>query len=150
MPNGADMKTDQSQLTAETVAGFMSKHDAFGRLLGMQVESVEPGRAVVSLVVTEQLINGLGICHGGVTFSLADTAFAYACNSCGQRTVALTCNINFTRSAAVGQKLRAIAEEQLVTGKTGVYDVKVVDEQEQTIAVFRGTAYRFKQPTVPE
>jgi acyl-CoA thioesterase len=144
------MTTNQAQRTAETVAAFMSKHDAFGRLLGMQVESVEPGRAVVSLVVTEQMMNGLGICHGGVTFSLADTAFAYACNSCGQKTVALSCNINFARSVAAGQKLRAIAEEQLVTGKTGVYDVKVIDENNRTIAVFRGTAYRFREPAIAE
>ena len=90
----------------------MHRLDKHSQYLGMQVLQVSPGYAELSLVVREDMVNGLGICHGGVTFSLADTAFAFACNSRNQRTLALNCSITYSAPARVGDNLVAIAQEQ--------------------------------------
>lgn len=132
---------DTQQKTAELVGETMYRQDAFAQMLGMVLESIEPGRAVVALTVTDQLLNGHGICHGGVTFSLADTAFAYACNSRNQKTVALSCVVSFTKPGLSGDRLTAVAEELALTGRTGVYDVTVQNASKEVVALFRGTSY---------
>lgn len=133
---------------AQAVAGEMHRLDKHSQYLGMQVLQVSSGYAELSLVVREDMVNGLGICHGGVTFSLADTAFAFACNSRNQRTLALNCSITFSAPARVGDNLVAVAQEQVLNGKTGVYDVVVTNQHMEKVAIFRGVSYRTRQQIV--
>lgn len=140
-------KEDQKQL-AMAVARAMEKDDAFSQMLGMTLVEAKPGQATVKLKITEKLVNGHGICHGGVIFSLADTAFAYACNSRNHKTVALSCTVSFLSPGKIGQMLTAVAEEQSLKGKTGIYDVAVFSEDEEKIALFRGTSYKMREPVL--
>jgi uncharacterized domain 1 len=96
------------------------------------------------------MVNGLGICHGGVTFTLADTTFALACNSRNRRTVALACSINFVAASNVGDVLRAEAREISVKGRVGVYDITVKNQKDELIAEFRGTSYATSSSVIQE
>lgn len=133
--------SEAPEVVASRVAAFMAEHDRVCADLGMQVESVSPGNAVISIVVGCNMVNALGICHGGITFSLADTAFAIACNSRNKKTVALACTINYIKQAVPGDRLRATAREVTLSGRTGIYDIEVVKNDSEIIAQFRGTSY---------
>jgi acyl-CoA thioesterase len=130
-----------AQLAAQQVAETMLAADRHSKHLGMKLESVEEGAATLSMLVREDMLNGLDICHGGVTFSLADTAFACACNSRNRRTVALACNINFIAAGKKGDILTAVAKEVTLSGRTGVYDIDVRNQDGAVVAQFRGTSY---------
>ncbi len=127
-------------LTAKVVDAMM-KEDRASRHLGICVEKVEPGSAVVTMTVRPEMLNGFGICHGGMTFTLADTAFACACNSRNRKTVALTCTINFVAAAREGDILTATAKELSLAGRTGLYDIAVTNQNGSLVAQFRGTSY---------
>ncbi|MBC7996896.1 MAG: hydroxyphenylacetyl-CoA thioesterase PaaI [Leptolyngbya sp.] len=127
--------------TARVVAETMLAADRHSRHLGIELKSVDTGSATLSMLVRDDMLNGLDICHGGVTFSLADTAFACACNSRNRRTVALACNINFVAAGKVGDVLTAIAREVTLSGRTGVYDIEVRNQDGAMVAQFRGTSY---------
>jgi acyl-CoA thioesterase len=126
---------------ARQIGQAMLKADRVSGLLDMRLMEIAPGNATVSMVVRDDMLNGVGICHGGITFTLADTAFAYACNSRGRKTVALACSINFVDRAEVGDILTARAEELTRSGRTGVYDIAVRKQDGALIAQFRGTSY---------
>ncbi len=127
--------------TAARVAEYMLEHDRASRHLGIKIERVDEGVAVLSMTVREDMLNGLDILHGGFTFSLADSAFAFACNSRNRKTVALNCTINFVAAAKVGDTLTATAREVSLSGRTGVYDVSVKNQNDELVAEFRGTSY---------
>jgi len=127
--------------TATRVAEYMLEHDRASRHLGIKIERVDEGVAVLSMTVREDMLNGLDILHGGFTFSLADSAFAFACNSRNRKTVALNCTINFVAAAKVGDTLTATAREVSLSGRTGVYDVSVKNQSDELVAEFRGTSY---------
>ncbi|MBX9952379.1 MAG: hydroxyphenylacetyl-CoA thioesterase PaaI [Candidatus Obscuribacterales bacterium] len=127
--------------TAARVAQYMLAHDRASRHLGIKIERVDEGVAVLSMTVREDMLNGLDILHGGFTFSLADSAFAFACNSRNRKTVALNCTINFVAAAKVGDTLTATAREVSLSGRTGVYDVSVKNQNDELVAEFRGTSY---------
>lgn len=127
--------------TAKQVADFMLQHDRASKHLGIKIESVDEGVAVLSMTVRDDMLNGLDILHGGFTFSLADSAFAFACNSRNRKTVALNCTINFVAAAKVGDALTATAREVSLSGRTGVYDVSVKNQKGELVAEFRGTSY---------
>ena len=135
------VKKNEMEL-AEAVSASMHKLDNVAKKLGITVLDVGPGHSKLSLTVTEDMLNGLGILHGGITFSLADTAFAHACNSRNNKTVALACNITYSSIAKEGDVLIAKAEEKSLKGRTGVYDVTVTNEAGDVIAMFRGNSYR--------
>ncbi|MGW9628151.1 hydroxyphenylacetyl-CoA thioesterase PaaI [Microbacterium sp. NPDC055312] len=116
----------------------MMRRDAASAMLGMVVEVDEPGRAVVSMLVRDDMLNGFAITHGGLVFSLADTAFAIACNEDEPVTVAAGAEITFLKSTTSGQTLRATAVRRTVSGRTGLYDVTVRDETDDVVAEFRG------------
>jgi len=120
----------------------MYARDAASRLLGIELEEVRPGYARLSMQVVDSMLNGHDVAHGGLIFTLADTAFAYACNSRSERNVALNAAISFTAAARSGDKLIAIATERSHAGRTGVYDVEVRSARDELVAVFRGTSYR--------
>jgi acyl-CoA thioesterase len=123
---------------AEDLAEAMFAADEASQRLGIEVEELAPGRAVVRMLISEAMINGHGLAHGGYVFLLADTAFALACNSFGERTVARACEIVFLRAAREGDALRATAAQRSQAGRSGVYDVTVVRASGEVVAEFRG------------
>jgi acyl-CoA thioesterase len=130
------------QVLAEKVVAAMWSRDRATNALAMQILGVKPGYARVSMPVHADMLNGHHTCHGGYIFTLADSAFAYACNSHNQNTVASACHIDFLAPANEGEILEAEAVERSLSGRTGVYDVTVRTRAGKTIALFRGKSYR--------
>jgi acyl-CoA thioesterase len=122
---------------AAAVAAAMFERDRASQALGMALEEVRPGYARLSMTVRADMLNGHGTCHGGLVFALADSAFAFACNSRGVRTVAAGCSVEFLAPAHEGDELVAEAQERALQGRTGVYDVDVRRAGE-LVATFRG------------
>jgi acyl-CoA thioesterase len=129
---------------AKACAARMLERDAASQALGMVLEGARPGWARVSLTITETMVNGHAIAHGGVTFTLADSAFAFACNSRNEPNVALQASISFIGAVQLGDRLVAEAQEQSSKGRTGVYDVRVTRDDDELVALFRGVCYRIK------
>ncbi len=126
------------QALAEATAAAMWRGDAASRGLGMTLDAVGPGSARLSMSVTETMVNGHAICHGGFIFALADSAFAFACNTYNQNAVAQHCAITYLAPARLGDRLTAIAREVSRSGRSGIYDISVVNGAGATIAEFRG------------
>lgn len=127
---------------AERTAAAMCAHDAASRLLGLRLVSVRPGYARLSMRVRPDLLNSHRVCHGGFLFTLADAAFAYACNSYNHNTVASACHIDFLAPAEEGAELEVECEERSLAGRTGVYDATIRGLDGKIIALFRGKSYR--------
>ena len=124
----------------------MWRDDAASRMLGMEILSVGPGTAELSMRIREDMINGWGMCHGGLIASLADSAFAVACNSRGTVTVAAGFDVDFRKPARLGDELRAAARETQRDGRSGTYEVTVQRIGDGvTIATFRGRSHSFDQ-----
>lgn len=117
------------------------QNDRFPKMLGIEIKNVSLGYAEVALTVTEEMLNFHGMAHGGVVFTLADTAFGLAANTRGPA-VALQVSINYIRAAQAGTILAATAQEENITKKTGIYNIIVKNNSGETVALFRGTAYR--------
>lgn len=132
------MSTDDTDTIARKSAEAMWAADVASRHLGMRIDSVGPGRGVLSMAITESMVNGHGNCHGGYIFMLADSAFAVACNSYNQRSVGQNCQITYIRPAKRGTILTAKAEERQRADRSAIYDVSVCDEAGEIIAEFRG------------
>lgn len=135
--------TAEQQL-AQDVAQAMWSRDRAAQSLGMQIVEVRPGHAMLTMPVRPDMVNGHHICHGGLIFTLADTAFAYACNSYNHNTVASACHIDFLAPAREGDLLEAEAVERSLAGRTGVYDITVRVAGGKTVALFRGKSYRIQ------
>lgn len=127
---------------ARRVIASMFERDHASRFLGMEVVEVAAGMAVVSMTVRQEMLNGHQTCHGGFIFALADSSFAFACNSRNDATVAAGCSIEYLRPALCGQVLTATAMERALPGRTGVYDVSVNNEKGELVALFRGKSHR--------
>ena len=123
---------------AGRAAAAMWAEDNATRRLGMSLDHIAAGTATISMSVTDAMVNGHGICHGGYIFTLADSAFAYACNSHGQRHVAQNCQIAYVAPGRVGSRLVADARERQRGDRSGIYDVTVRDDTGTVIAEFRG------------
>ena len=132
------------QLRAEKSAAAMWSTDTASQFLGMRIDHIAPGAADLSMVVTAAMLNGHGIAHGGYIFTLADSAFAFACNSYNQLAVAQQNQISYLAPGKAGERLHAAAREQSRTGRSGVYDVTVTGEDGRTIALFRGLSRTIK------
>jgi acyl-CoA thioesterase len=126
---------------ARAVAAKMYENDRAARAMGIEILEVREGFARVAFVVRDDMLSGHEIAHGGFIFALADTAFAYACNSRNRATIALQCTISFTKPGQPGARVTATAVERAKGGRTGTYDVDVVDDEGTTLALFRGTSY---------
>ena len=133
-----------AQQTAEHVREGMYANDRASKALGMQVTAIGPGRATLTMTVRADMLNGLDICHGGLVTTLADSAFAFACNSYNELTVASGFSVDLVAPAREGDVLTAVAEEVSLAGRTGVYDVNVNNQRGERVAVFRGRSYRMK------
>ena len=124
--------------TAKGCAEAMYENDAASQALGIRIEIPDAGEAVAHMTVREDMVNGFGVCHGGLLFTLADTAFAFACNAYDDVTVAAAASIDFLRPARLGDELRAVAREDYRGSKSGFYTVEVRNEGDDVVAVFRG------------
>lgn len=139
-----------TQQIAEACGAHMYEMDQLAHLLGIVLDEIAPGRSRVSMTVRDDMANSVGSCHGGIIFSLADCAFAYSCNSRNRKTVAAGASIDYVSAARPGDRLTAVAEERALVGRTGIYDVRVVDQNDELIACFRGRSRSVAGPIVPE
>lgn len=135
--------TDDHDL-ARRCADAMWADDRASQGLGMVLEDVGPGTATIAMTVTQSMVNGHGIAHGGFVFALADSAFAFACNSHDQRCVGQQASITYLAPAMQGDRLTARAVERARQGRSGLYDVTVTDQQGRIIAEFRGQSRSIK------
>ena len=138
------------QLVAERVRDGMAENDRVLRANDIRFEAVGPGYAKLVMSVREEMLNGFDICHGGFITVLADAAFAYACNSYNEQTVASGISLDFMAPGRPGELLCAEAREVFAAGRTGVYDISVTNQKGELIAVMRGKSYRLKGRPVVE
>ncbi|MEJ7911765.1 MAG: hydroxyphenylacetyl-CoA thioesterase PaaI [Chitinophagaceae bacterium] len=135
-------------VSATEVVTHMMQRDLFSQWLGIKVLNVREGYSKISMTLREEMLNGFGIIHGGIGFSLADSAFAFACNNRNNLSVALDTSITFTRSTKPGEVLTAEAVEQHNGRSTGLYLVHITNEAGVPIALFKGTCFRTGKPLV--
>lgn len=135
---------------AQACADSMWAEDSASQALGFEIEEVTAGRARLSMTVREDMLNGQRICHGGFIFTLADSAFAFACNSYNQFVVAQHCAISFIAPAKEGERLIATAQEVTRYGRSGIYDIRVARADGALIAEFRGQSRTVKGTHLPE
>lgn len=131
-------------------ATHMAPTDRTKDFMGITIESLEPGRSVLKMTVRKEMANGFGITHGGMVFTLADTAFAYACNESDTPTVASGADITFTRASHEGDTLTATAQRRWLQGRNGLYDITVTDQHGNIIAEFRGRSFTTNRPLPTE
>ena len=136
------------QTVADRVGTGMLAEDAASRGLGMKIEAMGPGYSRMAMAVRPEMLNGFKICHGGFITTLADSAFAFACNSYNELTLAAGIVVDFVAPAREGDVLTAEAREATLAGRTGVYDVKVTNQRGETIALLRGRSHRLKDKQV--
>jgi acyl-CoA thioesterase len=130
------------QALAERVVARMVEHDAFSRWLGVEILDVRPGGATLRMRVRDEMLNGFGVCHGGVTFSLADSAFAFASNSHGRVSLSIENSMTYPAAVRAGDVLVARAEEESGSARLGFFRVVVTNQRDETVALFRGTVYK--------
>jgi acyl-CoA thioesterase len=140
----------EAQSLAERVAAAMFARDRASQAMGMRISKVGPGRAELTMRVRADMLNGHATCHGGFIFTLADSAFAFACNSANMNTVASGCSIDFIAPAREDDVLTAIGQEQTLSGRTGIYDIEVRNQRGETVAMFRGKSHRIKGHVITE
>lgn len=135
-------------ITPQQVVDHMMEHDLFSQWLGIEVLEVKEGYSKIKMTVRKEMINGFGIVHGGIAFSLADSAFAFACNNRNNLSVALDTSINFMKPVHVGDVLTAEAKELHHGKSTGLYHISVFNQNDHLVAMFKGTCFRTSKPLV--
>jgi acyl-CoA thioesterase len=128
--------------TPQQVVTHMMEHDRFSQWLGIDVLEIKEGYSKIKMIIREEMVNGFGIIHGGVTFSLADSAFAFACNNRNLLSVALDTSINFIKPVHVGDELTAEATEVHNGKSTGLYHIEIFNQKNHKVAQFKGLCYR--------
>lgn len=131
---------------SKEVVAYMMQHDLFSQWLGIEVLDVKDGYSKISMTVRPEMINGFGIVHGGVAFSMADSCFAFACNNRNVLSVALDTSINFLKPVHVGDVLLAEAKEMHNGKSTGLYHISIYNQHQHLVASFKGTCYRTGKP----
>lgn len=132
----------QTGPTPQAVVDHMMKHDLFSQWLGIEVLEIKTGYSKIKMTVRTEMINGFGIVHGGIAFSLADSAFAFACNNRNNLSVALDTSINFTKPVHVDDVLVAEAREIHNGRSTGLYQIIINNQHDHVVAIFKGTCFR--------
>jgi acyl-CoA thioesterase len=140
----ADGRGAEQELAERVVKGMLAK-DAFSEWLGIEAIEIAPKRSAVKMTVRPEMVNGFGVSHGGIVYSLADSALAFACNTDGRVTVAIENSISYPQAVAVGDTLTAIAEEESSTNTLGFYRVIVRKQDGVVVSTFRGTVYKTKR-----
>jgi len=138
----------EAQALAERVAAVMYARDNASKGLGIRIVRIAPGFAELTMIVRADMVNGHAITHGGLLFTLADSAFAYACNSHNVNTVAAGCAIEFLQPSREGDVLTAVAREHTLVGRNGIYDVDVKNQNGEPIVLFRGKSTRIRGEVV--
>lgn len=146
---GAHATDPAAQDLAQRAGDYMYAHDAASRGLGMALAAIGPGTATMTMRVRPDMLNGHGTCQGGFIFALADSTFAFACNSRNQVTVAAGCTIEFMQPGRRDDLLTARATERALAGRRGVYDVTVTNAAGDTIAVFQGKSHSIRGTVLP-
>ncbi len=141
-------QSEHPQALAEATANDMYARDHATQALGIKIITIKPGVASMQMVVQKTMLNGHQTCHGGYIFTLADSAFAFACNSYNIQAVAAGCSIEFLAPAYEHDVLTAEAHEQSSTGRTGIYDVAVMNQEGKKIALFRGKSHQLKDAVI--
>jgi acyl-CoA thioesterase len=139
----------EADLLAERVAAGMMERDAFSQWLGIEVLEVGAGRATCRMAVRSEMVNGFGVAHGGIAFSLADSAFAFACNSNGMVTVSIENSVTYPAAVQVGDVLTAAASQEAASNRISYYRAEVRNQRDEVVALFRGTAYRTSRQHEP-
>lgn len=134
----------RAQRVAEESAQALYERDRASQALGMRLRAVRPGWAQVAMMVRADMLNGHDLCHGGIVFALADSAFAFACNSYNESTVAAAGAIDFLSAARLGDELTAEASELWRTRRNGIYEITVTNQRGERVALFRGRSYRIE------
>jgi acyl-CoA thioesterase len=137
-----DAAAPHAQRIAEQAAQALYARDRASQALGMRLLAVRPGWARLSMTVRADMLNGHGVCHGGLVFSLADSAFAFACNTYNESTVAAAAAIDFLAAVRAGDELIAEAAELWRTRRNGIYEINVSNQRGERVALFRGRSYR--------
>jgi acyl-CoA thioesterase len=139
------LASHDEQRLAERVVRKMLERDAFSAWLALELLEVRPRYAAVRMVVRPDMLNGFGVCHGGVTFALADSAFAFASNTHGRVTVSIDNSITYPSPVTTGDVLTAVATEQSAANRIAFYEVRVTNQIDAVVALFRGTVYRTRR-----
>ncbi|MFJ2994929.1 hydroxyphenylacetyl-CoA thioesterase PaaI [Pandoraea sp. NPDC087047] len=141
-----------SEMTPEALARAtgeaMYSTDRASQWLGMELQEVRPGYARMTMRIRDEFLNGHAICHGGLMFTLADSTFAFACNSYNVVTVAAGCSIEFLKPVSGGDTLTAEAQEQVLSGRHGIYDIRLTNNAGEVVAMFRGKSAQIKGTVV--
>lgn len=137
------------QPTPQAVVAHMMQYDAFSQWLGITVLEVKEGYSKITMTIRSEMVNGFGIIHGGIAFSMADSAFAFACNNRNVLSVALDTSISFIKPVHVGDVLTAEAKEIHNGKSTGVYQVQISNQKDHLVAIFKGTCFRTDKNLVP-
>ena len=140
--------TQREQELAERVVASMMASDAFSQWLGIEVIEVAPRRSTCRMTVREEMVNGLGVTHGGIAFSLADSAFAFACNTHGMVTVSIENSVTYPAPIRSGDVLTAVAQEEASSGRLSYYRAEVTNQRGEVVALFRGTAFKTQREHV--
>jgi acyl-CoA thioesterase len=138
----------EQDIVAKKVVDHMMVHDRYSQWLGIKVLEIKEGYCKIQMIVREEMVNGFGIAHGGIAFSLADSALAFACNNRNNLSVALDVTITFIKAVNVGDILTAEAEEIHNGRSTGVYLINVHNQKDQQVAVFKGTCFRTEKSLI--
>ena len=136
--------TDPQRRAEQVVDGMLAK-DEFSRWLGVDVLQLKPNYCVCRMLVRAEMLNGFGVAHGGIVFSLADSAFAFACNTQGRIAMSIENSITYPASVHTADILTAVAEEESSTNRLGFYRVQVTNQRDEIVALFRGTVYKTSQ-----
>ncbi len=142
-----DASSDDALLRARAAVQAMHRADPASRSMGIEIIDAAPGRARIAMTVSPDMMNGLGLCHGGIVFAFADSAFAFACNSHGDPMVAAGAVIDFLAPTPCGERLTATATEVWRGARHGIYDVAVTDAAGRVLAQFRGRCSRLRGPS---
>jgi acyl-CoA thioesterase len=127
---------------AQSVVDHMMDHDAFSQWMGITVLAIKEGYSRIKMTIRQEMVNGFGIVHGGIPFSLADSAFAFACNNRNNLSVALDVTITFTKAVNVGDEITAEAKEVHNGRSTGVYLISIMNQKNEQVGLFKGTCFR--------
>jgi len=146
----SDTSAEKAAALARAASAAMHASDHASQALGMQVLASAPGTATVTMTVRRDMLNGHAVCHGGFVFTLADSAFAHACNSYNRVTLAAAASIEFLRAAREGDVLTAIARERQRARRSGLYDVEVRDARGELVALFRGRSVATDEPVTTD
>ena len=141
---------DQIQLAAKVGESMFASDRASREFMQMELVGCEPGRASMRMTVRDEMLNGHLICHGGFIFTLADSTFAFACNSHNKVAVAAGCSIEFLKPGQLGDVLTCEGVERVLQGRHGIYDMKVTNQRGEVVAMFRGKSAQIQGQVVPQ